>query len=128
VGGLGDLRARVSASPQETRVPEKLAWDDLFDALDVLDRAIASARAPDPAMAEGLAGIKNRIEGFLAGSHLCRVGAPGNPIDGRLFRVSGTVDLPGLPHGAIAQVVRAAVVRGHALVREGEVLANRRSA
>jgi hypothetical protein len=45
--------------------------------------------------------------------------------DGRHFRVVGVQPQPGDPEGLIARVVRAAVLQGEQVVREGEVLVTR---
>jgi len=57
---------------------------------------------------------------------LTRVAEAPGALDGRLFRAVGVVDRPDLADGAPAQVVRAAALVGERVVREGEVLINRR--
>lgn len=121
--GLADLR-RAVAEPREP-VPH---LDDLLDALDLLDRATDSLMAcGQAASAQGLLGIAARLARVLEGASLRRVGAPGEAIDARLFRVAGTDDRAELPNGVITRVVRAAVLEGERVVREGEVFVNRRS-
>jgi molecular chaperone GrpE (heat shock protein) len=103
-------------------------WDDLLDALDLLDEAIRSIDgAQGREAAEGLRGIAARLERLLTQSGLVRVRAPDRLTDGKLFRVVGTEQVPELADGAIARLVRAAVLEGDRVVREGEVIINRRS-
>ena len=52
----------------------------------------------------------------------------GEAPDGRLFRVVGAEPSAALPEGVVARVVRAAVLRGDEILREGEVIVTRRSA
>jgi molecular chaperone GrpE (heat shock protein) len=75
-----------------------------------------------------LAGVTERLERFLDGSGLSRRAAASAPLDGKVFRVVGTVERTDLPDGSPVEVVRAAALAGDRLVREGEVLVNRRPA
>jgi molecular chaperone GrpE (heat shock protein) len=125
-GGFTDLRTAVAGQAAATR--SNVRWDDLLDALDLLEEAIRSIdRAQGHEAAEGLRGIASRLDRFLAQSGLVRVSAPARLTDGKLFRVVGTEQLPDLADGAIARLVRAAVLDGERVVREGEVTINRRS-
>jgi hypothetical protein len=121
-GGLAELRgslfSRQGAAPGSA-VEDEPRWEELLEALDLLDEA---TRVADSALAPGLAGVAARLEGFLAHSGLTRLAPMGAPPDGRLFRVVGNQIHPTLPEGAVARVVRAAVVRGEQLFREGEVI------
>lgn len=125
-GGFADLRSAIAAAPSApAAVP---AFDAVFDALDILDEARRSLKAmgSDP-VERGLARVTERLEGHLADSGLSRRVVATMPLDGKVFRVVGTVQREDLPDGALAQVVRAAVVAGDRVVREGEILINRRS-
>jgi molecular chaperone GrpE (heat shock protein) len=126
-GGFSDLRAAVTAARP---VPASEAnVDAVLDALDVLDAARRALRASGHALAEeGLAGVTERLERFLDGSGLSRRAAASAPLDGKVFRVVGTVERTDLPDGSPVEVVRAAALAGDRLVREGEVLVNRRPA
>jgi hypothetical protein len=121
-GGLADLRSSLSAvkgAPPGGSDGSEPRWDEVLDALDLLHEAIHVA---DPALAPGLAGVAARLERFLTHSGLTRLAPIGQPPEGRLFRVVGTQPHPSLSEGAIARVVRAAVLRGGHLVREGEAI------
>lgn len=120
-GGLAEWRsasAQKSAATGLSAGPEP-RWEDLLDALDLLDEA---TRLADPALAPGLAGVTDRLVRFLAHSGLTRLAPLAQPPDGRLFRVVGTQPYPSLVEGDVVRVVRAAVLRGEHLVREGEVI------
>jgi molecular chaperone GrpE (heat shock protein) len=127
-GGLSELRGSLSSkegtAPSLSAGTEPL-WDALLEALDLLDEA---TRLADPALAPGLAGVTERLVRFLAHSGLTRLAPLGQPPDGRLFRVVGTQPHPSLAEGVIARVVRAAVLRGEHLVREGEAITVRNPA
>jgi len=125
-GGFTDLRTVIAGRPAAAR--ESVPWDDLLDALDLLEEAIRSiGGAQGREAAEGLRGIASRLDRFLAQSGLVRVSAPDRLTDGKLFRVVGTEQLPDLADGAIARLVRSAVLEGDRVIREGEVIINRRS-
>jgi hypothetical protein len=121
-GGLAELRgalaSRKGAAPGLPPEPEP-RWSELLDALDLLEEA---TRLAAPESASGLAGVMSRLVGFLEHSGLTRLSPVGQPPDGRLFRVVGTEPHPTLPEGAVARLVRAAVLRGGHLLREGEAI------
>ncbi len=124
-GGFSDLRTAISgarpASPAEANL------DALLDALDILDEARRALVSSGLAQAEhGLAGVTDRVERFLFDSGLSRRAAAPEPLDGKLFRVVGTVERTDLPDGAPVAVVRAAALAGDRIVREGEILVSRR--
>lgn len=122
-GGLAELRGSLSSLRSATsgnssgREPP---WDELLDALDLLEEA--SRVAADAALASGLMGVAARIERFLTSSGITRLTSIGHIPDGRLFRIVGTQPHPSFAEGAIARVVRAAALRGERLIREGEAL------
>ncbi|KFE62429.1 hypothetical protein DB31_4139 [Hyalangium minutum] len=121
-GGFADLRsALLSSLSAPPGAPSQVApeWSELLDALDLLEEAI---RLADPALAPGLKGVVARLERSLSHAGMTRVAPLGQLPDGRLFRVVGTEPRPGLAEGSIARVVRAAVLRGGALLREGEAI------
>lgn len=122
-GGFSVLQTSLIAQAAQPKAPE---WDELFDAMDLLDTV---ARGPEAgahaALAEGLGGVLDRLTRLLARLSLERAAPTGGVPDGRLFRVVGNRHDPSLPEGAVSHVVRAAVLRGGQLVREGEVLTNR---
>ncbi len=123
--GFADLRSKLDAGAAGDTSAARC--DDVLDALDALDEA---ARALDEGRAEGVArglrSIAARLTRFLAQQSLVRIAELTAPIDGRLFRVVGSEQLAELPDGAPVRVVRAAVRRGDRVVREGEVIVNRR--
>jgi hypothetical protein len=113
---LDELKAVIPAPPPA------LAWGDLLDAMDLLQHAIEAIDPAHDDVADGLARVLGRLDRFLAQGGFRRVGARGEPVDGKLFRVIGAESHPGLSPGTIARVVRAAAVRDGQVVREGEVL------
>lgn len=129
--GFADLRASIgiltSASHAQSDSSAR-RWDALLDSIDLLVEAAARVdREACPGLGEGLDAIASRLGGFLEQESMVRVGARGMAADGKVFRVVGTEDQPDLPDGVIARVVRAAVLRGDRVVREGHVITNRRT-
>jgi hypothetical protein len=122
-GGLSDLRgtlfSRQGAAPSPSEVEEEPRWGELLDAMDLLEEA---TRVADTAHAPGLAGVVARLEVFLVHAGLKRLAPLGELPDGRLFRIVGNQSHATLPEGSIARVIRAAVVRGEQLIREGEAI------
>jgi len=125
-GGLAELRGTLAAQKGVAAgVPSgaEPRWDALLDALDLLDEAV---RLADPALAPGLVGVVTRLGSFLTHSGLMRLAPIGDPPDGRMFRVVGTEADSRFAEGAIVRVVRAAVLRGEHLLREGEAITVRK--
>ena len=121
-GGFSDLRSNPNPRPAD--IP---SFDEVLDALDILAEACRSLdSAGNAPAAHGLRGVVDRLERFLGRMGLTRLAEPPVMLDGRLFRVVGVVERPDLADGAAAQVVRAAAVAGEQVLREGEVLINRR--
>jgi hypothetical protein len=121
-GGLAELRSSLSS--RKGTVPgvpfeAEPRWNELLDALDLLEEAI---RLADQASASGLVGVKSRLVSFLERSGLTRMAPLGQPPDGRFFRVVGTEAHPSLAEGAVVRIVRAAVLREGHLLREGEAI------
>jgi hypothetical protein len=123
-GGFVSLRETLRQSvPVDV---SSLIWDDLLDAMDLLEEAVQTTSTQGQgAMSDGLRGVLVRLERFLAQAQFERIGVPGAPPDGKLFRVVGTEHAPQLAEGVITRVVRAAVLQGERVVREGAVLTNR---
>ena len=126
--GFSDLRSICEEVAERPASGATLHWDDVLDALDLIDQAAGSI-APDlhPGLADGLGGIGERLERFLAQSGLERIAEIGVAPDGRLFRIVGTAEVAELADGLIARVVRAAVIDGDRVVREGEAVINRKT-
>lgn len=129
-GGLEDLRGTLSrrtAHPSEAREGQsgEGGFGDVLDAIDLLCEVQRQSALP-AGCAEGLEGVVARLDRALAQAGLARHGAVGQPADGRRFRVVGTEDIPELQQGVVTRLVRHAALRGAQLVREGEVLINRR--
>ncbi len=126
-GGLAEwrgLHASQRADAPGVAPGTELCWDELLDSRDLIEEA---ARTADPALASGLAGVTDRLDRFLSQAGLRRLAPLGHPPDGRFFRVVGTQPHHSLAEGAISRVVRAAVLRGEHLVREGEAITVRNS-
>ncbi len=92
----------------------------LFDALDGLDQAIRLAS--EPHLAAGLERIAERITSFCAHAGFRRMPGQGAPPDARVMRVVGSEPDAAVAPGHVSRVVRAAILRGAELVREGEVV------
>lgn len=121
-GGFSDLRSTASSRPAGAP-----CFDEVLDAMDTLDEACRALEDGGNAhAAQGLRGVVDRLQRFLTRTGLTRIAEPPLPMDGRLFRVVGIVQRHDLADGAPAQVVRAAALAGERVVREGEVLINRR--
>ncbi|HTP27817.1 MAG TPA: nucleotide exchange factor GrpE, partial [Anaeromyxobacteraceae bacterium] len=124
-GGFSDLRSELGTSGRGTAGPD---LEEVLDALDILDEASRTLEDGGNApAAEGLRGVADRLQRFLARAGLTRIAKPPSVLDGRIFRVVGVVERHDLADGTPAQVVRAAALAGDRLIREGEVLVNRRS-
>lgn len=118
--GLGEIKQQLGVLVPATR------WDDLLDAMDLLEEARRGLEFDEPEVAAGLGGVLTRLEKHLGQSGLTRHSDRHQSPDGRRFRVVGTEEDHNLPDGVVTRVVRAAVTRGDKLVREGAVLTNRR--
>ncbi|KIG16181.1 hypothetical protein DB30_04899 [Enhygromyxa salina] len=101
--------------------------DEIFDALDRLDDARRTLGAEQAAVADGLAAIGLRLERFIAAQGLQRHADTGVVPQGQRFRVVGTQYNPDLADGIVTQIVRSAATRGDTLIREGEVIVNKRT-
>jgi|GEM_PF-2261710 len=121
-GGFAELRGVLEPLQRQSRVNTSPP-EPVLDALDALDEAVEQSGG---SLAEGLGAVRLRLEAFVESQGLKRHAATGVVPDGRLFKVVGSLERAGFPDGAIARVVRAAVTRGADVVREGEVLTNRR--
>jgi len=122
-GGFSDLRSSVPSGPATTQP----SLDEVLDAMDILEEACRTLDdAGNAPASQGLRGVIDRLERFLAQAGLTRIATPPAELDGRLFRAVGVVERHDLADGAPAHVVRAAALAGDRVVREGEVLVNRR--
>ena len=122
-GGFSDLRSSAPASPGVAP-----SFDEVLDAMDLLEEACRTLEGTGSVQAaQGLRGVVDRLQRFLVQAGLTRVATPSAVLDGRLFRVVGVVERQDLADGTPAQVVRAAALAGGRVIREGEVLINRRS-
>lgn len=120
-GGFSLLQKPVAADRAEQR------YDEVLDALDLLDEAVRSSSSEG--LRTGLQSISQRLSRFLARVDITRSSpSEGAPVDGSLFRVSGTQESEAVPDGTIIRVVRAAAVQHQKLIREGEVIVARRPA
>ncbi len=132
--GFSDLRGLLTkVVAQRQAAPAR--WNELLDAADALDEAVLHAeRTGQGGLTEGLRGVAARIGQFLAQSEVRRLSPLGEPPDPACFRVVGTIEgntalgAANAAHedGCIAQVIRAAVLEGNRVLREGEVLIVRR--
>jgi len=113
-GGFADVRAHLASPRSDAAVP-RLPFDLLLDAADLLDEAVRIS--PSPEYAAGLAGIRDRLERFLTEAGLQRMARIDGAPDPRRFRIVGREG-----DGSRPRVVRAAVLEGERLVREGEII------
>lgn len=115
VVSLGESLKRL-APPRESTV----SCDAVFDALDGLDAA--RALISDEHLSAGLLRIGERLERFCEQQGYARVTGLGKPPEPRMMRVVGTEPCAELAPGRVSRVVRATVLRGNELVREGSVI------
>lgn len=118
--GFGDLRHAIDQLARAASGPADLDWTPLLDALDSLAEAEALATRCSDQLDSGLRAISGKLAAFAGQAALVRLGASGVPPDGRYFRVVGTQERLDVPPGQIVRIVRAAVVQGDRLVREGQ--------
>ena len=122
-GGFSDLRSSVPSGLPAVAP----SFEEVLDSMDILDEASRTLDdAGNAPAAQGLRGVVDRLQRFLAGAGLTRIAKPPAALDGKVFRVVGVVERHDLADGTPAQVVRAAALAGDRVVREGEVLVNRR--
>lgn len=105
-----DSARQASAAPPQ----------ELFEALDALNEALRVTR--EPHLAEGLSRVRDRLVQSCARQGYTLLGARGERPDGRFLRIVGTEAGTDAVRGTISRVVRAAVLEGDRLVREGEVI------
>jgi len=111
---------------QGARVARDL--EALFDALDLLDRALDSIdRVAAPELGLGLDGVHGRLVRYLEAEGFTRIAARGLEPDGTRMRVVGTAEGGDMLEGRVIAVVRAAITQGERLVRQGEVITARRA-
>ncbi len=118
--GFADLRQQVGELARAGAGGRDLDWDPLLDALDGLAEAETVARELSAPLVAGLRGIAERLATFASEAGLTRIDTAGAQPDGRFYRVVGTTERADVEAGAIVRVVRAAVLRGERLIREGE--------
>jgi len=119
--GFAKLSTAIEALAGERSDASKPEWDEVLDAMDVLDRAIEQRSAVgDGEVAAGLSGVVRRLGRFVAAAGIERI-ASVHEIDGALFRVIGTTREANSSLQSI-RVVRAAAKRHGQLLREGEIL------
>jgi molecular chaperone GrpE (heat shock protein) len=123
---LGALDARVGALQDALKAsaapaaPTAIRLDEVFDALDALDEA--RRLVDEPHLSAGLARVCERLCRFCERAGYTRLAPVGELPDARLLRVVGTEQDAGIGTGRITRVVRAAIVTGTTLVREGEAI------
>jgi molecular chaperone GrpE (heat shock protein) len=121
VGALHDV---LKASPASA-APTAIRLDDVFDALDALDEA--RRLVDEPHLSVGLSRVSERLCRFCERAGYTRLAPVGELPDARLLRVVGTEHDTGIGTGRITRVVRAAIVAGTTLVREGEAILSQES-
>lgn len=119
------VEARLEALEAGVRSAEERSQganlpSEALDALDALDQAIE--RSSQPAMAEGLAGIREKMERHLGELGYRRLGRRGERPDPKIMKVVAVEADPEVGSGRIARVVRTAVLSGTVLLREGHVI------
>jgi hypothetical protein len=92
--------------------------------MDLLDEGIRNAG--QASVSEGLRLVSLRLSTFLGRQGITRLAPePGATVDGKRFRVVGSIDAEQV-EGSVARLVRAAVIQNQQLLREGELLVARR--
>jgi molecular chaperone GrpE (heat shock protein) len=119
---LSSLTARLDqrVAPAQPKAPGAPSLEAVFDALDGLDAA--RALTADPHLAEGLARVADRLERLCATHGHRRLSELGVAPNARVMRVVGTEPRSDLAPGLVSRVVRAAIVHGEEIVREGSVI------
>ena len=121
---LASVEAELAELVSQNRIRDDELFSPLMDALDALDAARAALAAGHRDGTEpGLAAIQQRLGGMFERAGYTRHAVLGGPVDGRLQRVVGAQPDALRPNLSVARVVRAAVTRGDAIVRTGEVIA-----
>jgi len=115
-----EVRKLAQLSAERATSADRPDFDPLFDALDALEQAVDVTR--EPHQQAGLRRVMQRIEHFCALAGYRRVCGHGQAPDPGLMRVVGSEPVPGMAAGQVSRTVRAAIVRGQTLVREGEVV------
>lgn len=118
-----EIEHKLDALVGGAESPAARHLDVIFDALDLLDRALESVdREAAPELARGLEGLHGRLARHLEVEGFARLAPRGGPVDGTALRVVGTVAGLDHPDGHVVTVVRAGIRHGARLVREGEVI------
>lgn len=113
--GFASLRGPVA--PADLAKSADLA--PLLDAMDLLDD-LASQHPGD--LGEGLQMVVQRLNQLVVGHGLQRAALLGRMVDGRLAEVNATVAVTGVAAGVVVRVVRAPVLRGLSVFRQGAVV------
>lgn len=122
--GFSEMRAALDRSNQGRGTDQGVAFEAVFEAMDAMEDA-GRVAGLDPAVAQGLTRVVQRLDEFLAAAGFTRHTPRGVAPNGRHFKVVGHEET-NLPDGVISRVVRAAVTRDDRVVREGSVLISRR--
>lgn len=113
--GFASLRGPVA--PADLAKGADLA--PLLDAMDLLDDL--AGQHPGE-LGEGLQMVVQRLNQMVVGHGLQRASLLGRMVDGRLAEVNATVAVPGVASGIVVRVVRAPVLRGLSVFRQGAVV------
>jgi molecular chaperone GrpE (heat shock protein) len=127
-GGFGEIRAGLAEMSSRASSAGSLNWNELLDSMDVLEEACRSVEERgEREVVSGLRGALERLDRFLSEQGgLSRVDQTNGTLDGKIFRIVAVDERLGPPDSVITRVVRAAVLRGDELIREGELIVNRR--
>jgi molecular chaperone GrpE (heat shock protein) len=126
-GGFTEMRSQLAKLAVQSSSESSLNWSELLDAMDILEEACRSLEERDEReMAAGLRGALGRLDRFLSDQvGLSRINQTDGALNGKLFRIVAVDDRLGPSDSLTTRVVRAAVLRGDKLMREGELIVNR---
>lgn len=113
----GFVSLRGPAAPAELAKGADLA--PLFDAMDLLDDL---AFQHPGELGEGLQMVVQRLNQMVVGHGLQRAALLGRMVDGRLAEVNATVAVPAVAAGVVVRVLRAPILRGLSVFRQGAVV------
>jgi len=126
-GGFTEMRSEFASLAERDSSESSFNWSDLLDAMDTLEKACRSLEQREERdISAGLRGAIGRMERFLfEQAGISRINQTDGAPNGKLFRIVAVDGGLGPSDSLTTRVVRAAVLRGDKLMREGELIVNR---